>query len=140
MTQPNCRVCGQFIADADLWNADSVECCDRHGFIKVCGPCLELFEKYHDENEQCIIQFVRDYHDILNPLYHARYACPNCDFISYSFIKTGNHMASKNHLYQGVGTYPLFVAPQLKPYLIPHNSDALKRLAQQSPNQTAEKE
>jgi len=136
MTQPNCRVCGQFIADADLWDAESVECCDTHGVIKVCGPCLELYEKYADEEDKCIIHFVRDYQDILNPTYHARYACPNCDFISYSFKRTGNHMFRKRHFYQGVGTYPIFVTPKLRPYLIPHNSESLKRLAQQSPNQS----
>jgi len=140
MTQPNCRVCGQFIAESDLSNADSVECCDTHGFIKICGSCLELFEKYAGEDEKCIIHFVKDYQHILNPMFHARYACPNGDYISFSFTKTGNHMFRKKHFYEGIGTYPIFIAPTLEPNLIPHNSDALKKLALQSMGEIQEVE
>jgi len=130
--QPNCKICGQFIPEHDLWDAESVECCEEHGFIKCCGSCLELFEKYAESEDKCIIRFVRDYRPTLNTLFHARHACPQCDYISFSFSKTSNHMASKNHLYQGVGTYPIFVAPHLKPHL-PHSSESIKKLALQRP-------
>jgi len=132
MMQPNCRVCGQFIAESDLWNADSVECCKEHGFIKICGSCIEIFETYGKSEDLCIMKFVKDYRPLFSPMFHARHACPNCDYIRYTFIKTANHMASKNHLYNGVGTYPIFVAPKLRSNLIPHNPDSLKELADYS--------
>lgn len=128
--QPRCRICGHFIAEHDLWDMESVECCDEHGFIQICGPCWELFEKYGSA-DKCIIKFVREYKKILNPKYHARYACPQCDYISFTFSAASNHMFAKNHLYQGVGTYPIFVAPSLQPNLIPHSVDSLKELARQ---------
>ena len=127
--QPRCKICGRFIAESDLWNTDSVECCEEHGFIKICGSCLELYERYSESEDSCIIRFVRDYRHVLNPLFYARYACPNCDYISYTFNATANHMIAKNHLYQGIGTYPIFVAPTLRSNLIPHSSDSLKELA-----------
>lgn len=129
--QPRCKICGHFISEHDLWETESVECCKIHGFIKICGPCLELFETYKEEDEACIIMFVREYRPLLNPMFHARHACPECDYISFTFSATSNHMFRENHRFQRIGTYPLFRAPSLRPNLIPHNTDALMELARQ---------
>ena len=114
MIPPRCAVCGHFIGWYDLDDTVSVECCKDHGEIQICGACLELYEKYCKDPSECIIQFVRDFRPCLNKQFHPRYACPRvgCDYISFSFTAAANHMVTKNHLYQGVGTYPIYIAPE----------------------------
>ena len=105
-------VCGQFISEAELWDTESVECCEKHGFIKICGPCLELFEKTITSEiaeKTCIIEWVRMYRKTSTPDTYPQYACPNCDYQSHSFEAAAKHMQAKNHLYQGIGTYPIFI-------------------------------
>ena len=122
MTPPRCAVCGHFIGWYDLDQADSVYCCEEHDWIKSCGACLELFEKYGTAKE-CIIDSVRTIKKrYLNEKDYPRYACPNCDYVSYSFTAAANHMATNNHLYQGVGTYPIFIAPSKQPRASPFNT------------------
>ena len=121
MTTPRCAVCGHFIGWYDLDQADSVYCCEDHRWIKSCGACLELFEKYGTAKE-CIIDSVRTIKKrYLNEKDYPRYACPNCDYVSYSFTAAANHMATNNHLYQGVGTYTIFIAPSKHPRVSPNN-------------------
>jgi len=135
MTPPRCKICGHFIGWYDLENMESVECCKEHGFIQVCGACYELFEKYCINHDECIIQFVKDFEPTLTKLFHPRYACPRCDYISFTFTAAANHMVNKNHLYQGVGTYPIFVAPEHRPTLTPFHKQALRELAKSRDNQ-----
>lgn len=126
MTPPRCAVCGHFIGWYDLTETVEVECCEEHGWIKICGACLELFEKYGTPRE-CIIASVRTIKKhYLNEEDYPRYACPQCDYISYSFTAAANHMVVKNHLYQGVGTYPIFIAPKTQPYASPFQSFPLE--------------
>jgi len=119
MMPPNCQVCGRFIAEADEWNVYSLECCEKHGEIKICGPCMNYF----DDNippkiaeKTCVIEWVRLFKKTLTPDTYPQYACPNCNYQSHSFEAAANHMAAKNHLYNGVGTYPIFIqGPQTDP-------------------------
>ena len=110
---PNkCQVCGRFIAEADGWNIESVECCEEHGFIKICGPCMELFEDGCPPKiagQTCIKEWVRAFKKNLTSDHYPQYACPRCDYQSHSFTAAANHMIAKNHLYQGIGTYPIFI-------------------------------
>jgi len=95
-----------------------MECCDVHGFIKACGACLEYFEKHGSPNK-CIIQTVRDVRKNLTSSTYPQYACPECDYQSPSFTEAFNHMAAKNHLYQGVGTYPIYIqGPETDPRVL----------------------
>ena len=117
--QPKCQVCGQFVSDAELWNTDSMDCCEKHGFIKICGPCQEIWEKYckPKDRDKCVIKVTRAIWKALRakkPKWLPQYMCPRvgCDYISYSFEAAAKHMAAHNHLYQGVGTYPIYVTPQ----------------------------
>jgi len=115
--QPKCQVCGQFISEPELWNVDEMECCEKHGLIKICGSCQEIWEKYcvPRDRDKCIIKVTRTIWKALRekkPDYFPRYAYPNCDYISYSFEAAAKHMAYHNHLYDGVGTYPIYVSPK----------------------------
>jgi len=111
--QPKCQICGRFISEVELWNCDSIECCEKHGFIKICGPCLEYWEraiaKKLAKPQDCVIETVRSFRKSLKSDTYPQYACPCCPYQSHSFEATAKHMAAKNHLYQGVGTYPIFV-------------------------------
>jgi len=108
--QPKCQVCGQFISEHELWDCDSVSCCEEHDFIKICAPCLEIFEKFGDV-ESCVIETVRYFKKRFDSEIHPRYACPNCDYISFSFNSTCKHMHTNKHYYQGIGTYPIYIHP-----------------------------
>lgn len=131
MTPPRCAVCGHFIGWYDQDNTLEVQCCDEHGWIKTCGACLELFEKYGTAKE-CIIDSVRTIRKhYLNEEDYPRYACPNCDYTSYAFVAAANHMAVNNHLYQGVGTYPIFMAPSKHPRHSPFNKFPIQSLNNQ---------
>lgn len=118
MMQPKCQVCGQFISEAELWHCHSVECCEEHGFIRICGPCDEYFEK-NGSPDECIIKFVRNFRKKLNSNTYPQYACPRCDYQSPSFEAAAKHMAAKNHLYNGVGTYPIYIqGPETDPRVL----------------------
>ena len=124
---PRCRVCGQFISEHELFNTDEIECCKEHGFIQTCGPCLEMWEKYCKPQHRgtCVTDMTRLIWRTLriNKPDVSKYACPNCDYVSYSFEAASKHMFAKNHLYEGVGTYPIYVAPTI-------DSASLRRASQ----------
>lgn len=124
--QPKCRVCGRFISEHDLWDCDSMECCEEHGFIKICGECIEYFEK--SERFGCVIEIVRPIRRKLTEDDYPQYACPNCDYQSHSFNAAANHMMMNNHLYQGVGTYPIFIqGPETDPRKLQSLSRSTKK-------------
>jgi len=92
-----------------------MECCKEHGFIKICGGCREHFDKFGNTSA-CVIDFVRKLRKGLTEDTYPQYACPNCDYQSHSFNEAANHMMINNHLYQGIGTYPIYIqGPETDP-------------------------